>query len=97
MSEIWGQDLGPVGTGDWGLGLGLDNNYKNNAMHFMQNCSPFDFLIPEHRVWSAAEEPVFSPLTLAEQRPPDRPHWGPPGPSCSGSLRGCIHVHVLRQ
>ena len=20
-----GQDLGPVGTGDWGLGLGLDN------------------------------------------------------------------------
>ena len=21
-----GQDLGPVRTGDWGLGLGLDNN-----------------------------------------------------------------------
>ena len=27
LDLVWtqGQDLGPVGTGDWGLGLGLDN------------------------------------------------------------------------
>ena len=27
---ILGQDFGPVGTGDWGLGLGLDNKDHEN-------------------------------------------------------------------
>ena len=33
-SELRGQDLGPVGTGDWGLGLGLDNlvNFAENVV-----------------------------------------------------------------
>ena len=29
-SELRAQDLGPVGTGDWGLGPGLDNLLKIN-------------------------------------------------------------------
>ena len=33
-----GQDLGPVGTGDWGLGLGLDNYCERDI--FVTFCCP---------------------------------------------------------
>ena len=30
-----GQDLGPAGTGDWGLGLGLDNTISSENVSFL--------------------------------------------------------------
>ena len=42
LDLVWplGQDLGPVGTGDWGLGLGLDNFLMISSLYlsYLVNC-----------------------------------------------------------